>query len=405
MVSVATATKTLKLPFLRLNQAKAAEFLRLQALNTELANRVLAIPKKARRELTTKSFQDVEIGSAWINQTIRNANAKTKVKQFKCLPLETNNQNWTLHKVGETFSVAFGIRRGIKKRIPLEVHEASHREWLEAILNGKAKQGSIKLSRSRRGIWYVLISVSKEVPEPKEVTGWIGVDRGQNIPAVAALPNNGRLYFFKANRIKHVRRDFADRRRKLQSAGKHRAVKKLERRERRIVTHINHKLSKELVGLAERFGYGLRFEDLTGIRQGARQRKDTKSNADQNRDYWPFYQLETFSKYKSGFAAIPVENRPAPYTSKSHNKCGHLGIRKGLDFYCPRCDKHEHADGNAARNIGAWVGLFCAWEPSTGLSVMDDSALRHGVHDNPPNLVRGVNPQGLAEQEQESHVL
>jgi hypothetical protein len=30
----------------RLNQSKAAEFLRLQTLNTELANRVLAVPTK-----------------------------------------------------------------------------------------------------------------------------------------------------------------------------------------------------------------------------------------------------------------------------------------------------------------------------------------------------------------------
>ncbi len=33
---MATLTKTLKLPFLRLNQAKAAEFARLQELNTKL---------------------------------------------------------------------------------------------------------------------------------------------------------------------------------------------------------------------------------------------------------------------------------------------------------------------------------------------------------------------------------
>jgi hypothetical protein len=95
-----TATKTLKLPFHRLNQSKADEFARLQTMNTAVANAILVMPKGERRTLTSKSFQDIEIGSAWINQTIRNANAGTKVKQFRCLPLETNNQNWTLHKVG-----------------------------------------------------------------------------------------------------------------------------------------------------------------------------------------------------------------------------------------------------------------------------------------------------------------
>jgi hypothetical protein len=116
---MSTAKKTLKLPFLLLNRAKALEFARLQTLNTTVANAILAMPKAQRRDLTSKSFAHIPIGSAWINQTIRNANARTKVKQFQCLPLETNNQNWTLHKVGETFSVAFGLLRGIKKRVPL----------------------------------------------------------------------------------------------------------------------------------------------------------------------------------------------------------------------------------------------------------------------------------------------
>src|SRR6266702_8517103 len=103
LAHMSTATKTLKLPFLRLNRAKVEEFTRLQTLNTSVANAILALSRAERRALTSKSFAHVEIGSAWINQTIRNANARTKVKQFQCLPLETNNQNWTLHKVGKTY--------------------------------------------------------------------------------------------------------------------------------------------------------------------------------------------------------------------------------------------------------------------------------------------------------------
>jgi putative transposase len=392
---MATATKTLKLPFLRLNQSKAADFARLQALNTELANRVLALPKTERRVLTTKSFKDIEIGSAWVNQTIRNANARTKVKQFQCLPLETNNQNWTLHKVGDTYSVAFGLVRGIKKRVPLEVHPAVHQPWLDAILDGSAKQGSLKLSCSRRGIWYALISASREVPGAKDTGKWMGVDRGQNIPAVVALPDCGRLAFFQAKSINHHRRVFAKRRKKLQRLGKHRAVKKLEQRERRTVTHINHKISKEIVGLAERAGCGIRLEDLTGIQQTSKQRKKTKSDNGQNRDYWPFYQLETFVGYKSAIRSIPVENIPAAYTSKTHHACGRLGIRKGNDFYCPACSKHEHADGNAARNIGEPWGMFCAWEPSKGSVVMAGPVPAYGPNDEALNLVRDPNSKGL----------
>src|SRR5712691_11061807 len=248
---MSTATKTLKLPFLRLNRAKAEEFARLQTLNTSTANALLALPKGERRTLTSKAFVHIEIGSAWINQTIRNANVRTKVKQFRCLPLETNNQNWTLHKVGGTYSVSFGLRRGIKKRVPLAVHHASHQPWLDAVLEGRAAPGSIKLWRSRKGIWYACLSVSMDVPDAEPTGRWIGSDRGQNVPLAAATPD-GPVIFWKARRIRHIRRVYAARRTKLQAAGKHRAIKKLERRERRIVTHINHCLSKEVVALAQR---------------------------------------------------------------------------------------------------------------------------------------------------------
>jgi hypothetical protein len=50
---MATLTKTLKLPFLRLNKAKAQEFARLERLNTEVANQILAMPKAERRKLTS----------------------------------------------------------------------------------------------------------------------------------------------------------------------------------------------------------------------------------------------------------------------------------------------------------------------------------------------------------------
>jgi len=66
-----TQTLALKLPFLRLNATKAAAFARLQDLNTATANAILALPKEERGALTTAHFAHVELGSAWMNQTIR----------------------------------------------------------------------------------------------------------------------------------------------------------------------------------------------------------------------------------------------------------------------------------------------------------------------------------------------
>ncbi|MGB3513066.1 MAG: transposase, partial [Microcoleaceae cyanobacterium] len=69
-------TLTLKLPFYRLNACKADEFERLTLLNTEVANTLLGVDKSVRRKYTSKDFHHIEIGSIWINQTIRNTCAQ-----------------------------------------------------------------------------------------------------------------------------------------------------------------------------------------------------------------------------------------------------------------------------------------------------------------------------------------
>lgn len=379
---------TLKLPFYRLNQSKAAEFERLTLLNTEVANGLLSIGKAERKKLTSAAFQGVEIGSMWINQTIRNCNAKTKVKHFKRLPLEVNNQGFEVLKSGDLYTVSFSLYRGRKGRIPVQIHQASHTQTLDRLLAGEAKLGSLKLCKSRKGIWYALISVSMEVPEPSEIKGWIGVDRGQNNIAVAALPR-GFGKFWKGGRVKGLRRQFQRTRKKLQESNKLRMVKRLEQRERRIMTHINHVISKELVQFAKDSGMGLRFEDLSGIRETSKQRKKTKSDAGNNRDSWAFYQLEIFTRYKAVREGVPVESIPAPYTSKSDHRNGVIGKRNrhqfvGFDGY--RCN----ADWNASQNIGQWLGFSCPLSLQKAVAAMAMVDGEGGVNDSPLNLERGT---------------
>ncbi|MBW4504577.1 MAG: hypothetical protein KME57_34780 [Scytonema hyalinum WJT4-NPBG1] len=79
---MAELSLTLKLPFYRFNKVKALEFERLTAVNTQVANDLLLVDKKERKKLTSSAFHHVEIGSAWINQTIRNTNALPRSKVF-----------------------------------------------------------------------------------------------------------------------------------------------------------------------------------------------------------------------------------------------------------------------------------------------------------------------------------
>lgn len=372
---------TLKLPFYRLNRVKAQEFERLTALNTDTANDLLKVEKSERKKLTSAAFRHIEIGSAWINQTIRNTNAKTKVKHFKRMWLEVNNQNFELSKQGDKYAIAFNLLRGRKGRIPLEAHSASHAETLDKLIAGEAQLGTLKICKSKNGIWYALISVSMEVPDAKSVERWIGVDRGQNNIAVAALPG-GFGKFWSGGRVKGLRREFQRTRKALQSAKQLKEVKRLEQRERRIMTHINHVISKELVQFAKDFGMGLRFEDLSGCRTTMKQRKKTKSDAAQNRDSWAFYQLECFSRYKAIRAGVPVQSVPAPYTSKSDHRNGVLGKRngvwfKGFDGY--RC----HSDWNASQVIGQWLGFSCPLDLQSAISAMGMADIGDAVNDSP----------------------
>jgi len=378
---MAELTITLKLPFYRLNQVKALEFERLTAVNTQVANDLLNVEKKERKKLTSAAFKHIEIGSMWINQTIRNTNAKTKAKHFKRMWLEVNNQGYEVLKSGDLYTLSFSLYRGRKGRIPLEVHSASHEEALDKLIAGEAKLGTLKICKSKKGIWYALVSVSMEVPDAVAVESWIGVDRGQNNIAVAALPK-GFGKFWKGGRVKGLRRQFQRTRKKLQEAKQLKEVKRLEQRERRIMTHINHVISKELVQFASDFGMGLRFEDLSGIRQTSKQRKKTKSDAGNNRDSWAFYQLELFTRYKAVRAGVPVQSVPAPYTSKSDHRNGVIGKRngdwfKGFDGY--RCN----ADWNASQIIGQWLGFSCPLSLQSAVAAMAMADAEGAVNGSP----------------------
>lgn len=389
-----TVTKYLKLPFLKLNRSKADEFARLQVINTRLANQFLAVPRSERRSITTAHFRDVELGSSWVARTVRNVNKTKKAKKFKCMPLEIGPGGWTLYKFGETFSVAFCLTRGIKKRVPLEVHSANHKQWLGSIMRGKAEPKSLKIVCSRNGTWSIVIAVSKEVPDASKPGLWLGVDLGMKIPAVAALPEKGRGFFFKSGRLKHIRRRDDRRREKLKKLGKHRAIRKMVLRSKREVTHINHVISKQLVSIASRHGIGIRFEYLRQIHLTLRQSRRMRTDSWINLNFWTYGQLQEFGSYKAALAKVPVEFVPARLTSKTHYDCGHLGSRYGFTFRCRHCKKTEHADLNASRNVGAYVGLFCAIDPGKGAAVMASSDLSSGLFGGALNPVREADPTG-----------
>ena len=382
-------TTTLKLKFLDLNQVKADMFAATVDEATDLANELLSVPHQERKKLTTAKVV-TGLKSALANQVIRILRGKAgkRVKHFKRFWPEVNNQNWKLVKVGSTYSLSFPTIQGVK-RVPIGIN-AHWQAKLDAVLSGELERGTLKLMQLR-GEWYAVVSLTRDVPE-QESKQRIGIDRGQNKLAVAALPT-GQSIFFSGKQVAHKRRHFQQLRQRLQKAGKYRAVKKLERREQRWMRAVNHTISRCLVRFANSVDADIYLEDLTGIRQTSKQRKQNRSDAGTSRHTWAYYDLEQKLSYKMALAGRVAHKRPAAYTSKTDHRtkrldgkrCGSVFI--GADGY--RCD----SDWNAAINIAEWDGSSCLLDLKEATSVIGVVGSEDGVFGDP---LISVNPQPVA---------
>ena len=191
---------------------------------------------------------------------------------------------------------------------------------------------------------YVTISVSEATKIP--VTSTIGVDRNTTgHVVVAANLESGKILKLGKN-AKHIRTKFRNLRSRLQRSGNFKRLKLLKDKESRIMTDMNHKMSRRLVDWAIETNSVIVLENLKGIRKA-------KSGREGRRDLnsWSFYQFATFVEYKAKLAGVKVYYVDPAYTSQICSICGKLGKRDGKKFKCENCGHTDHADVNAAFNI------------------------------------------------------
>ncbi|WP_392749158.1 RNA-guided endonuclease InsQ/TnpB family protein [Streptomyces sp. LN590] len=201
----------------------------------------------------------------------------------------------------------------------------------------------------RDGVFY-LIAVCEipETPINENPSGFIGVDLG--IVNIATTSTGYRAAGRGLNRHRKRQRDL---RRKLQTKGTQSAKRRLKhrsRKEQRHTANINHIISKEIVTTAERTGRGIALEDLTGIRDRVRLRKDQRAQLHS----WSFHQLGSFLEYKARRAGVPLVYVDPAYTSQQCSECGHIDRKNRVDqatFACRACGVTMHADDNASHNI------------------------------------------------------
>lgn len=202
----------------------------------------------------------------------------------------------------------------------------------------------------RDGEFYLHQVCEVETPDPYDPEGWIGVDLGiVNI----ATSSDGEV--FSGEQVEARRQWYEDRRQILQSVGTRsakRRLKSMSGRQSRFQKHVNHCISKRLVETAQRTGYGIALEDLTGIRSRTRVSRGQRSR----HSNWTFRQLRDFVSYKAERAGVPVLFIDPKNTSKACSSCGHCSSdnRPTRDnFMCEVCGHVAPADLNAAANIAA----------------------------------------------------
>ncbi|EKX67374.1 transposase, IS605 OrfB family protein [Streptomyces ipomoeae 91-03] len=217
----------------------------------------------------------------------------------------------------------------------------------------------------RNGKWFLIATCELPDPEVYEPADWIGVDRGiVNLATTSDGTNH------QGRRLSRYRRWQARKRAELQARQTRSATRRLARRaqkEKRHATHVNHHISKEIVLVAQRTGRGIAVEQLGGIRDRVRLRRDQRGTLSS----WPFHQLGQHLAYKATMAGVPFLEVDARHTSQRCPRCGHTerANRPTRDhFRCRRCGLAGPADVVAGVNVrdrarSAWV-LVTAPAPS-----------------------------------------
>ena len=172
----------------------------------------------------------------------------------------------------------------------------------------------------------------------------LGVDLGVNNLAVTSTGT-----FWTGDEFDHWRREYEQRRSDLQECGTrwaHQNIEAVGRKEEGRYKLMLHRISNDLVAEARENGCSvISFEDLTDIRE--------RTGASWGHT-WAFKRLYQYVEYKAAEHGIAVEQIDPKNTSRRCSHCGftHPDNRGGESFGCQKCGYENHADYNAAKNIG-----------------------------------------------------
>jgi IS605 OrfB family transposase len=230
--------------------------------------------------------------------------------------------------------------------LPDEDSETPHAEYL---FSDEYETTGAELHR-KHGEWQLHIHCKTETESdtPEQTTTEngtvLGVDLGVNNLAVTSTGT-----FWTGDEFDHWRREYENRRGDLQECGTrwaHENMQAVGRKEEGRFKQTLHRISNELVTEARDHECSvIAFEDLTDIRE--------RTGASWGHK-WAFNRLYEYVEYKAAEYGINVAQVDPENTSRRCSHCGftHPDNREDEAFTCEKCGYENHADYNAAKNIG-----------------------------------------------------
>lgn len=209
--------------------------------------------------------------------------------------------------------------------------------------------------------------VQREVDDPRFV---VGVDRGRNQLISAAVYDTVEDHVvdwlsIPGDEIEHRMERFAERIAEFQRAQVWKEMEDARRRRFRYKRDQDFRAANQIVDLArERFDVAIALEDLSSIGRLGGYASESRRFAE-----WSYGRMRDAIAQKAEPYDIPILAVDAAHTSQVCSRCGaEETTRSGVHFECRDCGYQQHADANAAVNIGkraAGVGpLASDAEPS-----------------------------------------
>lgn len=212
------------------------------------------------------------------------------------------------------------------------------------LLKGQKPTAGILVYSKQTKTYYVHFVI--EVPDTAKQTpdGSLGVDLGINR---IATTSDGTITSGRSlNRLREVRQRTRRSLQKKGTKGCKRTLKRLSGKQKRMMSDVNHCISKRIVATAKESNRTIALEDLTGIRDRAEGKRMRIMLGG-----WAFYDLRTKIEYKAKAAGVDVVFVDPRNTSKSCSSCSEIGSRRKHKFSCNSCGLLLDADINGARNI------------------------------------------------------